>query len=125
MAQGRTPLKLAIAGFGAIGLTVARYVDEGRIPGMKVTAVSARDTGKAIRNLAEFRSKPQVLPLHQLADVADIILECAPAAVFEQSARPTVEQGKIFVPLSVGALLNHMDLIERAKETGAKIMVPT
>jgi aspartate dehydrogenase len=36
-----------------------------------------------------------------------------------------VEAGRIFMPLSVGTLLNHMHLIERAKATGARIIVPT
>jgi len=33
--------------------------------------------------------------------------------------------GRIFVPLSVTSLLNHMDLIDLARETGGRIIVPT
>ena len=39
-------MKLAIAGLGAIGLAVARAVDAGRVPGLSVVAVSARDRAK-------------------------------------------------------------------------------
>ena len=33
--------------------------------------------------------------------------------------------GKIFMPLSVGQLLDNWDLVERAKKTGARILAPT
>ena len=40
-------------------------------------------------------------------------------------AAPAIERGRIFMPLSVGALIDHMDLVERAPATGARIVVPT
>ncbi len=36
-----------------------------------------------------------------------------------------VGKGRIFMPLSCGQLLDHMDLVERAAATGARIVVPT
>ena len=36
-----------------------------------------------------------------------------------------VAAGRLFLPISVGALLSHMDLIDRARQTGAQIIVPT
>src|SRR5262249_59134915 len=40
-------------------------------------------------------------------------------------AEPAIDRGRIFMPLSVGQLLVHADLIERARRTGARILVPT
>ena len=120
-----TPLRLGIASLGAIGLEVARRVDRGEVESMVVSAVCARDHEKAAHNLAPLNSDPALVPLAEIGDHSDVVLECAPAAVFEEIALSTVENGRIFVPLSVGALLKHMDLVERARETGAKIMVPT
>jgi aspartate dehydrogenase len=62
--------------------------------------------------------------LHGLAE-ADIVVEAAPAAVFEQIASAAIEAGRIFVPASVGALLPRMHLVRRAQATGARIVVPT
>ena len=45
--------------------------------------------------------------------------------MFEQIAAPAIARGKIFVPSSVGALLPRMHLVEQAKATGARIIVPT
>lgn len=118
-------LKLGIGGLGAIGLAVARLVDAGGIPGLSLVAVSARDQAKAKARVAEFKSAPALVSLAGLADAADVVLECIPAAHFAEIAEPAVARGRIFMPLSVGQLLGHMQLVETAKATGARIIVPS
>ncbi len=117
-------MRVAIGGLGTIGLTVARKLDAG-MEGLRLAAVSANDIAKARRNLDGFATTVPVLRLEELADHADVVVECAPAAVFDRVARPAVEAGRIFIPLSVGALLERDDLIRRARETGARIIVPS
>jgi aspartate dehydrogenase len=120
-----TEFTLGIAGLGAIGLRVAEAVDRGEVPGIRLTAVSASDHSRAKSRLAGLARPPAVVTLAELAGQADIIVECAPAKVFAEVAGPVIEQGRMLIPLSVGALLGHMDLVERAKATGARIVVPT
>ena len=117
-------LRVGIGGFGTIGRQVAAAIDTG-IEGLALAAVSARDEARAGARQADFRSPAPVVPLGALAACSDIVLECAPAAVFEEVALPAIERGRIFMPTSVGALLPRMDLVERAAETGARIVVPT
>lgn len=117
-------LTVAIGGFGAIGRVVAEGLDRG-VEGLRLVAVSARDREAAAGRMSGLREKVPVVPLTELAELADVVLECAPAAVFEEIARPAIERGRIFVPSSVGALLPRMDLVDRARETGARIVVPT
>ncbi len=114
---------VAIGGLGAIGLPLARALDTG-VEGLKLIAVAARDHAKAEANLVRFRTKPRIVPLDALAE-ADVVVEAAPAAVFEQIARAAIDAGRIFVPASVGALLPRMHLVARAQATGARIVVPT
>jgi aspartate dehydrogenase len=114
---------VAIGGLGAIGLPLARALDAG-IEGLTLIAVAARDHAKAEANLTRFRAKPRIVPLDALAE-ADIVVEAAPAAVFEQIAWAAIEAGRIFVPASVGALLPRMHLVARAQATGARVVVPT
>jgi aspartate dehydrogenase len=114
---------VAIAGLGAIGLPLARALDAG-IDGLRLVAVACRDQVKGRANLAGFRSPPRIAQLAALAD-ADIVVECAPAALFERIAIPALEAGRIFVPASVGALLPRMHLARIARQTGARIIVPT
>ena len=124
MADLTADLTVAIGGFGAIGAKVARGLDAG-IPGLRLTAVSARDHDGARARMAGMAAKPAVVTLAALADMADVVVECAPAAVFAEVAETAIEAGRIFIPLSCGALLRHPHLEARAAETGARIIVPT
>ncbi|MGE0416013.1 MAG: aspartate dehydrogenase [Acetobacteraceae bacterium] len=114
---------VAIAGLGAIGLPLARALDDG-VEGLRLVAVAARDVAKAQANLTKFRTIPRVVDLPDLAE-ADIVVEATPAGLFERVALPAIEAGCIFVPASVGALLPRMHLVRRAAQTGARIVVPT
>ncbi len=118
-------LRLGIAGLGTIGLDVAKRVNAGEVLNMHVEAVSARDHDKAQRNIEGFDPLPKIVDINELAEHCDVIVECAPKPLFTGLARSAVEAGRIFIPLSVGALLENMELIDRARETGARIMVPT
>lgn len=117
--------RVGIAGLGAIGMRLAKALDRGEIGDMTLAAVSARDRTRAADRVAGFAGPPAVVPVEDLAGMADIVVECAPRAVFEPLARSAVAAGRIFVPLSVGALLDRMDLVDRARATGARIIVPT
>jgi aspartate dehydrogenase len=118
-------LRLGIAGLGAIGKAVARAVDAGTVPGIRLVAVAVRDRAKAEPALAGLAAPPRLVSLAGLAEAADIVVECLPSQHFAAVAGPAVEHGRIFVPLSVGALIDHMGLVARARETGARILVPT
>ncbi|MDW8371318.1 MAG: aspartate dehydrogenase, partial [Geminicoccaceae bacterium] len=125
MRPARPPLRVAIAGLGAIGRTVAERLDRG-IEGLELVAVSARDRAAAEARLRATVSRPvPVLTVDRLAEIADVVVECAPATVFRAIAEPAVAHGRILLPLSVGALLDHLDLVERARATGARILPPT
>lgn len=116
-------LRVGLAGLGAVGLPVARRLLEG-IRGLALEAVSVRDPAKAKRALPKLESIAFVEP-GALAARCDIVIEGLPPAQFLAVAKPTVEAGKIFMPLSVGQLLIHGHLIERARATGARILPPT
>jgi aspartate dehydrogenase len=117
-------LTVAIGGLGAIGLKLAQALDAG-VEGLRLVAVSARDRAKAAANLAGFRAVPALVGLDELAERADIVVEAAPAAVFEQIVGPAVARGRIAVVSSVGALLPRMHLVEQARASGGRIIVPT
>ena len=119
-----TALKVAIGGFGAIGREIAARLDLG-VPGLTLAAVSARDEKKARAGMSALRTEVPILPLGELAKQADIVVECAPASVFRKIAEPALERGRIFLPLSVGALLTHDDLEALAERAGGRIVVPT
>jgi aspartate dehydrogenase len=114
---------VAIAGLGAIGLTLAQALDRG-VDGLRLIAVASRDPERAGERVAGFAHPPRVTDIAGLAE-ADIVVEAAPAAVFEPIAVAAIEAGRIFIPSSVGALLPRLHLVDRARATGARIIVPT
>lgn len=118
------PIRVAIGGFGAIGQTVGRRLDQG-IEGLVLVAISARDTARATTTMADFRSPVPVVPLAQLWEEAEIVVECAPAAVLRDIAEPALAQGRIVVVMSCGALLDNFDLVDLARRHDGRILVPT
>lgn len=120
----RAPVRVAIAGLGAVGLEVARALDAG-VPGCVLAAVSANDRVKAAGRLAGLAHPPPVVPIEELEGLADLVIECAPASLLEAIVEPFLRAGKIAVVLSAGAILTRPHLVELARTNGGQIVVPT
>ena len=120
----RDGLKVAIGGLGTIGLPVARWLASGP-HGLRLVAVSARNRDRAAERLSAHGIAVPVVAAGELAERADIVIECMPAAAFDTVAMPAVEAGRILVALSAGALLDRLHLAETARRTGARIIVPS
>lgn len=90
-----------------------------------LAAVAVRDAEKARRALPQIGETIAVRPFSALADDCDVVVECLPPALFRQIAESAIDKGRLFMPLSVAQLLQHWDLVERAKQKGARILVPT
>ncbi|MEM1299047.1 MAG: aspartate dehydrogenase [Pseudomonadota bacterium] len=118
-------MKVGICGLGAVGMRVARALDDGEITGMTLAAVAASSPESAAAKVGGLKTLPTACTAEELAAHADIIVEGAPKPVFLPLAQSVIEAGKVFMPLSCAQLLEHMDLVERAAETGARIIVPT
>src|SRR6185312_16246210 len=118
-------LRVGLAGLGGVGLEVARRLIDGAVPGMILAAVSVRDADKARRNLPQIGDMIALRTYDALADDCDIVVECLPPEHFRKIALSVIDKGRLFMPLSVAQLLDNWDLVARAKETGARILVPT
>ena len=57
----------------------------------------------------------EILSAEALAERCDVIVEGLPPKEFRNVAVPAIERGRIFIPLSVGQLLENGDLVERAR----------
>ena len=118
------PLRVAIVGLGPIGIGVMEALDRG-IDGLVLSAVSVNHPDKHRDRLTKLAEPPTILPIDALADVADIVVECAPSKLVRSIVAPFVKAGKTAVVLSVGALLENDDLIDLARQNGGQIIVPT
>jgi aspartate dehydrogenase len=116
-------LRVGIAGLGAVGLEVARRLIGG-VEGLTLTAVAVRDEAKARSALQGGNNLDFTTP-QALAGDCDVVMECLPPPVFRDVAVAAIERSRIFMPLSVGQLLVHWDLVDLARANGARILVPT
>jgi aspartate dehydrogenase len=118
------PVRIAIAGLGAIGLKVAESVDAG-IPGCALAAVSAQNLAGARERLSGLKHPVPVVAIDALEPLADIVVECAPAHLLAEIIEPFLRAGKKAIVLSCGALLKHDLLVSVARASGGQIIVPT
>ena len=122
------PLRLAIAGLGAIGAEVARAVRAGEAPGVQVAAVVEPMESPIRDDLAAAG-----VPVH--TDLAtldwpslDTVLEAASQAALRVIAPQVLGQGVDLVALSAGATLDPgflTALMTSAQASGARIWVPS
>jgi aspartate dehydrogenase len=117
-------LKVGIAGVGAIGSALIRRFPNGDVD-FEIVAAVARDVSAARSRIDQAGNGLAFVSFDALAERCDLVVEAMPSAMFARIAEPTIKAGKIFMPLSVGALLDRLDLVERARETGARILVPS
>ncbi len=121
----RGTTKVGVAGLGAIGRAVAMKLHRGEVLNVELAGVASRDHDKARAFLSQIGSTAPVETVEQLAARSDIVIECAPAAVFRDIAVAVLTQGKKLMALSAGQLLANEDLIGLAERGGGQIIVPT
>jgi len=117
-------IRVAVAGLGAIGLSVVEALAQG-VEGFTLVAVSAKDRAAAAQRLSDLSIAVPVLALEDLEAHADLLIESAPAELLHDLARAFLAKGKSIVVLSVSALAENLDLIDLARATGAQIFVPS
>jgi aspartate dehydrogenase len=116
----RPTLTVAIAGYGAIGRSLARSLIAG-IPGVRLVAIGVRDPAAARPPAPGIT----VVASDALAPLADVVIECAPAVALPAIALPVLKAGKTVLVLSCAALLRHPELEQAARDHGGRILVPT
>jgi aspartate dehydrogenase len=116
--------RVAIAGLGAIGRTLAKRLAAG-MPGLSLACAAARDRAKAQAFLDAAKIDCPLVELDEFPARADLAVECAPAAILEAICTPMLKAGKRVMVLSAGALLPRPHLVALAGEHGGQIIVPT
>jgi len=117
-------LKVGVAGLGAVGMPVARWLDDG-VDGLVLSGVAAGNKQRAAERVADFKAPPPVLDILELVAASDVLVEGLPPDRFMDLALPTVEAGKTLIVLSLTQLLENIELTDRAAETGATIICAT
>lgn len=116
-------IKVGLAGFGNIARTLAPELAAGRIEGVTLVAVSARDLEKAAKAVAEISPAINVVPLKELAAMCDIVVECATGAALPEIVRAVLPAGKELICISAGGFLAIPEIEDLARKYGAKVQI--
>jgi len=81
----KAPLKIGVAGLGAVGLGVARRLEAG-IPGLVLAAVAVRDQDKARRNLPAIGERIPIVAAEALAQSCDVVVRMFAAATVSRAS---------------------------------------
>lgn len=122
--------RVGIFGLGTIGRRVAGALIEG-IEGLELCGVCSRSADRASTFLANLqpdaarRAEIPVLDAESLARRADVLVDCAPADAFRTIVEATLKHGRTLLTVSGAALMDCEDLTERARGSGARIILAT
>jgi aspartate dehydrogenase len=117
-------MRLGVVGLGVIGQALVRAADEGRVPA-SVTAVTTRTPAKAEAFLRGLRSRPPMTDLPGVVEASEVVVEASGGPTVEAICRAALPRGRDVLVLSAGALLEREDLVDLAREGGARIYVPS
>jgi aspartate dehydrogenase len=117
-------MRVGVAGLGAIGLRVASELDKG-IEGLAFEAVCVRDAESARRKMAAFRRPVDVCTAERLAERCEVVVDCAPAEAYMGIAIPALRKGRLLLTVSAAAVIEHLELVDLAREHNGRIIVAT
>ncbi|MBK6897300.1 MAG: DUF108 domain-containing protein [Alphaproteobacteria bacterium] len=114
----KAPLKVGVAGVGAIGRAVCLALSEA--PGID---------GLILHMISDQKTRPEFdIPQVNFAALAhdcDFIVECLPAPAVPALAAEVFKNGRDMVVISSAALLLFPEILETQKNSGSRIIVPS
>jgi aspartate dehydrogenase len=115
---------IGIVGCGAIGRALVAAVESGKLP-VRIAGITSRTQKTAMDFLATFKIPPPYLSLRELIAASDLIIEVAGGSVVPGLAKNVFAAGKDLMVISVGALLDHPDVIENSRRSGCRLYLPS
>ncbi len=116
--------RIGIVGCGAIGRALLKAVDAGKLS-VPVAGVTSRTESSARAFLSTLRDPPPYVGRAELICSSDLVIEAAGGGVVPGLAEEAFAAGKDLMVISVGALLDHPEIIERSRKTGCRLFVPS
>ena len=115
---------IGIVGFGTIGRAILNAVTTGYLP-VGVAGVTSRSAEKAKAYLQTLPDPPPYLNLDGLIAKADLLIEAAGGSAVVDLAQRTFVAGKDLVVISGGALLDHPELFDLARQKNCRLIIPS
>jgi len=115
---------IGIVGCGSIGQAILKAADGGKLP-VRVAGVNSRTESTARAFLSTLRNPPPYLDPAELIRESDLVVEAAGAGAVPELARGSFAAGKDLMVISIGALLDHPEIIEQSRKSGCRLFLPS
>lgn len=124
MTDSHNKMKFGIVGCGNIGADLCIAVQKGEIPA-EVVALTDIDANQAKVLLRSFQLDAKVCELDENAGRVDYLVECAVAGAVKGVLEAAIRHQTNCLILSVGGLLENVELCEEARKSGVQIQIPS
>ena len=115
---------IGIVGCGAIGRKLLEESNAGRFK-VHITGVNSRSADNARSFLSNLDNPPPYLELPELIARSDLIIEAAGSTIVPILASGCFAAGKNLMVISVGALLEHPNIVKQARQSGNHLFIPS
>jgi len=105
---------IGIVDCGAIGKALINAVAAGKLA-VRIAGVTSRTEKSAREFLSKIKTPPPYLTLNEVIDASDLLVEAAGGAVVPSMAQKAFAAGKELTVISLGALLDHPEIIEESR----------
>jgi aspartate dehydrogenase len=117
-------MKVGLIGCGNIGADLCIALQKGTISA-EITALTDIDESRAKLLLRTFQLNAAVCGLDQNASRVDFLVECAVADVVKDVLDASMRHRRDCLIMSVGGLMAHPDLLERARKKNIQVHIPS
>lgn len=124
MITGKEKIKIGLVGCGAIGEGVALFIDRELKDKAILWGLADRDAEKAELLIEKLSFVPKITNINNIVKNADLVIEAASIEAAKEVLGRTIAEKKDVIILSVGALIENLSILEKAKKKGASIYVP-
>jgi len=118
-------VRIGVVGCGAIGRGVSLFIDKKLKKFASVYALADKDVIAAKRLQSKLHSRAFIYDIDTLVKKVDLVIETASVEAAQKILKKILFYKKDTIILSVGALINNLDLLEKAKKKNIKIYIPS
>lgn len=119
-------MKISIVGCGTIGTGIVEWISKHAGERLvEIVALVDVVPDRASKLASTIKPAPKVTTLDEAVELADVVVECADRKVVPELARKAIIKGKDIMIMSIGGLVEHLDLLDLAREKNRCIYLPS
>lgn len=123
MSRAKGPVRFVLCGFGNVGSQIVSAIKADPSGEIEIAAIAARDKAKAAEKAKAAGLDVPIIDASEAPAHAPVAVEAATFESFRTVVEPTIAAGGHIIAVSVGALAENLDLIDKARETGATLQI--